>query len=183
MLNATNTVLTIIDVQGKLARIMHNANALFKNIGMLINGARILNIPIIWMEQLPDKLGKTVEEVSEHLHGLTPITKYVFSCSRNDQFNTRLIEIAPENVVLAGIETHICVYQTSMDLLEKNYNVEVVADATSTRLEHNKEIGLEKIRRAGGQITSVETVLFELQGKASGEQFKQIINIIKSFGT
>ena len=179
MLKPTNSALVIIDVQGKLARIMQNADDLFKNLSALIKGARVLEVPVIWMEQLPDKLGSTVEEVSDHLDGLEPIAKDVFSCGQNDEFNSRLTDIEPENVVLAGIETHICVYQSAMDLLEKDYNVEVVADATSTRLEHNKEIGLEKIRRAGGQITSVETVLFELQGKATGEQFKQIIEIIK----
>lgn len=179
MLKPTNSALVIIDVQGKLARIMQNADDLFKNLSALIKGARVLEVPVIWMEQLPDKLGRTVEEVSENLDGLEPIAKDVFSCGQNDEFNSRLTDIEPENVVLAGIETHICVYQSAMDLLDKNYNVEVVADATSTRLEHNKEIGLEKIRRAGGQITSVETVLFELQGKATGEQFKQIIEIIK----
>ena len=179
MLNPKNTALVIIDVQGRLARIMQKADDLFKNLAMLIKGARLLEVPIIWMEQLPDKLGSTVTEVSEHLDGLQPISKGVFSCGQNEEFNATLDEINPENVVLAGIETHVCVYQSAMDLLKKNYNVEVVADATSTRLEHNKEIGLEKIRRAGGQITSVETALFELQGKATGDQFKQLIKIIK----
>ena len=179
MLNSKDTVLVIIDVQGKLARIMQNADKLFRNLAMLIKGARLLDVPIIWMEQLPDKLGSTVEEVSVYLDGLQPIAKDVFSCGQNAEFNSKLAEIDPENIVLAGIETHVCVYQSSMDLLKKNYNVEVVADATSTRLEHNKEIGLEKIRRAGGQITSVETALFELQGKASGDRFKQLLEIIK----
>ena len=179
MLNPKNTALVIIDVQGRLARIMQKSDDLFKNLAMLIKGARLLKVPIIWMEQLPDKLGSTVAEVSEHLDGLQPIAKGVFSCVQNDEFNATLDEINPDNVVLAGIETHICVYQTTMDLLAKDYNVEVVADATSTRLEHNKEIGLEKIRRAGGQITSVETALFEFQGKATGDQFKQLIEIIK----
>ena len=179
MLNSKNTVLVIIDVQGKLARIMQNADDLVKNLATLIKGARLLDVPIIWMEQLPDKLGATVEEVSEQLTGLNPIAKDVFSCGQNDEFNAKLVEIKPENVVLAGIETHVCVYQTAKELIINNYNVEVVADATSTRLEHNKEIGLDKIRGAGGQITSVETFLFEIQGKATGETFKQLINIIK----
>ena len=179
MLNSKNTALVIIDVQGKLARIMQNADALFRNLAMLIKGFRLLDVPIIWMEQLPDKLGSTVEEVSVHLDGLKPIAKDVFSCGQNTEFHNKLNEVSPENVVLAGIETHVCVYQTAMDLLEKDYNVEVVADATSTRLEHNKEIGLEKIRRSGGQITSVETALFELQGKATGSTFKELIEIIK----
>ena len=172
-------MLVIIDVQGKLARIMHDAEDLFKNIAMLIKGARLLDIPIIWMEQLPEKLGPTVDEVSEHLKGLNPIAKDVFSCGRNDEFRAKLDEIKPKNLVLAGIETHVCVYQTAKDLLDKDYNVEVVADATSTRLDHNKVIGLEKIRQAGGQITSVETVLFEIQGRATGEKFKDLIEIIK----
>jgi len=179
MLNSNNTVLVIIDVQGKLARIMHDAEDLFKNIAMLIKGARLLDVPIIWMEQLPEKLGPTVEAISEQLQNLTPIVKDVFSCDKSDEFNKELDEIQPENVILAGIETHVCVYQTAKDLLDKDYNVEVVADATSTRLDHNKVIGLEKIRQAGGQITSVETVLFELQGKATGDKFKDLIEIIK----
>jgi nicotinamidase-related amidase len=178
MLKSTNTTLVIIDVQGKLARIMQNADELFRNLAMLIKGARLLDVPIIWMEQLPDKLGRTVEAVSNQLDGLQPIAKDVFSCGKNAEFNGALAEINPDNVVLAGIETHVCVYQTAMDLLE-NYNVEVVVEATSTRLAHNKEVGLEKIRRAGGQITSVETALFELQGKATGDRFKQLLEIIK----
>ena len=105
--------------------------------------------------------------------------KTYFHVAKNEEFNKILNKINPENVVLAGIETHICVYQTAKDLLDKEYNVEIVADATSTRLEYNKEIGLKKIRRAGGQITSVETVLFELQSKATGENFKELIQIIK----
>ena len=178
MLKFTNTALVIIDVQGKLARIMQNADELFRNLTMLIKGARLLDVPIIWMEQLPKKLGSTVEEVSVHLDGLQPIAKDVFSCGQNAEFNGALAEINPDNVILAGIETHVCVYQTAMDLLE-NYNVEVVVDATSTRLAYNKEVGLEKIRRAGGQITSVETALFELQGKATGDRFKHLLEIIK----
>lgn len=180
MLDSKNTALVIIDVQGKLARIMQNADDLFKNLAMLIKGARLLEVPIIWMEQLPEKLGPTVKEVSEHLQGLHPIAKDVFSCWHNAEFKARLKEINPDRVFLAGIETHICVYQTALDLLEEGeYDVEVVADATSTRLPYNKEIGLKKICDYGGEITSVETFLFEVQGKASGDTFKRLIDIIK----
>ena len=179
MLNSNNTVLVIIDVQGNLARIMQNAVTLFQNMAILIQGARLLDVPVIWMEQLPEKLGRTVDEVSTHLEGLKPIVKDVFSCGKNDEFNARLSEINPDNVVLSGIETHICVYQTAVDLLKQNFNVEVAADATSTRLKHNKDIGLEKVRRAGGEITSVETVLFEIQGKATGDNFRKLVKLVK----
>ena len=179
MLESKNTVLVIIDVQGNLARIMQDADALFRNLAILIKGARLLDVPIIWMEQLPEKLGPTVIEVSKNLDGLKPIEKDVFSCVKNDEFNSRLSEINPDNVVLSGIETHICVYQTAVDLLKRNFNVEVAADATSTRLKHNKNIGLEKVRRTGGEITSVETFLFEIQGIAKGEKFRELVKLVK----
>ena len=82
---------------------------------------------------------------------------------------------------LAGIETHICVYQTARDLLKNNYQVEIVADATSSRIQSNKKIGLEKIKDEGGGLTSVETLLFEIQGTAIGEQFRKLIKLIKKF--
>ena len=179
MLESKNTVLVIIDIQGNLARIMQDADALFRNLAILIKGARLLDVPIIWMEQLPEKLGPTVIEVSKNLDGLKPIEKDVFSCVKNDEFNSQMNEIKPDTILLAGIETHICVYQTAMDLLDRNLNVEVIADATSTRLEHNKGIGLEKIRCAGGEITSVETVLFEIQGRATGDKFKELLKLLK----
>ncbi len=179
MLNKQNTVLIIIDIQGKLARIMHRSDDLFQQLGILIDGARVLDIPIIWMEQLPDKLGDTVHEVKKHLHDLTPLSKDVFSCCGDLSFNSKLESLSPDNILLAGIETHICVYQTAIDLIKRNYHVEVVTDATSTRNPENKMIGIKKIIRAGGEETSVEMVLFELQKKATGDSFKSIINLLK----
>ena len=179
MLNSKNTLLIIIDVQGNLARIMHNSDVLLQNLSILIQGALLLDIPIIWMEQIPEKLGKTVDEVSMHLKGIEPIKKNVFSCFKNHAFNTRLNEFNPDNLILSGIETHICVYQTAMDLIKQNFNVEVVGDATSSRLEYNKEIGIEKMRLAGCEITSVETFLFEIQGIASGQKFRELVKLVK----
>jgi nicotinamidase-related amidase len=87
--------------------------------------------------------------------------------------------LCPENVLIAGIETHVCVYQTSRDLVQAGYAVEVVADAVSSRTNENKIVGLDKIRRAGAGITSVETALFELLGEAAGEKFKEILEIVR----
>ncbi|MBL7014453.1 MAG: isochorismatase family protein [Candidatus Marinimicrobia bacterium] len=179
MLGKQNTVFVIIDVQGKLARMMHHSVDLFLQLGILIEGARLLDIPIIWMEQLPEKLGPTVKEVSQHLNGVTPLSKDVFSCYRDESFREILNELKPDNVILAGIETHICVYQTAIDLIKSNYNVEIVTDATSTRNPENKIIGINKIIRAGGEETSVEMVLFEIQGKASGDTFRDLIRLLK----
>ena len=181
MKTAHNSALLIIDIQGNLAQLMYEKENLFKNVQLLIHGARLLNIPIIWTEQLPDKLGSTIPEVSELLSTQKPIIKDVFSCGRNDEFTDQLKNIHPKYVFLAGIETHICVYQTARDLLKNNYQVEIVADATSSRIQSNKKIGLEKIKDEGGCLTSVETLLFEIQGTATGEQFRELIKLIKKF--
>ncbi len=179
MLEKEHTALVIVDVQGKLARLMHDKDNLFKNIRILIQGAKLIGLPIIWMEQVPGKLGPTIPEISELLTDMKPIAKSAFSCARNEEFNHRLEELHVHGILLAGIETHVCVYQTAVDLLEKGYHIEVVADAVSSRTEFNKEIGLDRILLAGGSVTSVETVLFELQQNAAGERFKQLVKLVK----
>ena len=179
MLNLDNTVLVIVDLQGKLAHLMYDKESLFENIRKIIKGAQILNIPILLAEQNPDGLGPTVPEVSRVLINPEPISKFSFSCWGSDRFVKEMEALSPENVLIAGIETHVCVYQTSRDLIRAGYAIEVIADAVSSRTNENKIVGLEKIRRTGAGITSVETALFELLGKAAGEEFKEILAIVK----
>jgi len=179
MLDREHTALVIVDVQGKLARIMHDKENLFKNIRILIQGVKLMGLPIIWMEQVPEKLGPTIPEISELLTDMKPIAKSAFSCARSKEFNRRLEELHIHQILLAGIETHVCVYQTAIDLLEKGYNIEVVADAVSSRTDFNKQIGLDRILLAGGTLTSVEMALFELQQNAEGDRFKQLIQLVK----
>jgi isochorismate hydrolase len=179
MLSLDNTVLLIVDVQGKLAHLMYNKENLFDHIRRIIKGAQILNIPILLAEQNPEGLGPTIPEVSRVLVNPEPISKFSFSCWGSDRFVKEMEALCPENVLIAGIETHVCVYQTSRDLVQAGYAVEVVADAVSSRTNENKIVGLDKIRRAGAGITSVETVLFELLGEAAGEKFKEILAIVR----
>jgi nicotinamidase-related amidase len=179
MLTTENTVLLIVDVQGKLAHWMHNKEILFDYIGKIIRGAQILNIPILLAEQNPDGLGPTISEVSRLLATQEPISKFSFSCWGSDRFVEELEALHPENVLIAGIETHVCVYQTSRDLVKAGYAVEVIADAVSSRTPENKSIGLDKIKSAGAGITSIETALFELLGEAVGDKFKEILAVVK----
>jgi len=179
MLTTDNTVLLIVDVQGKLAHLMHVREKLFENIRMIIKGAQVLNLPILLAEQNPNGLGATVPEVANLLPDQNPISKYSFSCWGSDRFVKELKELNPENVLIAGIEAHVCVYQTARDLINAHYAVEVIADAVSSRTIENKRIGLDKIRDAGANITSVETALFELLGEAQGDRFKAILEIVK----
>jgi len=179
MLTIDNTVLLIVDVQGKLAHLMHGKQNLFENIKRIIRGAQVLKIPILLAEQNPNGLGPTIPEISGLFVKLEPISKFSFSCCGSDRFIKKLRALHPENVLIAGIETHVCVYQTARDLIKAQYAVEIIADSVSSRTLENKRIGLEKIRDAGGNLTSVETVLFELLGVAEGDVFRKILKIVK----
>lgn len=179
MLNIDKTVLVIIDVQGKLATLMHNREAFYQNVVRMIEGAKILDIPIIWNEQLPDKLGPTIPEIKAVLADSAPLVKRTFSCCGNGDFVDRLKAFDRKQVLLIGLETHVCVYQSALDLLESGYEVYLVADAIASRTPDNKHIGIEAMRAAGAGLTSVEMALFELLGVAEGDGFRQIINIVK----
>ncbi len=179
MLSKDNAVLVIIDVQGKLATLMHRKEEFYENVVRMINGARALGIPIIWNEQLPDKLGPTIAEINDILPDHQPLPKNTFSCCGNDEFLTRLRQAGRTQVLLVGLETHVCVYKTALDLLKDDYEVYLVADAVSSRTLENKQIGIDAMRDEGTKITSVEMCLFEMLSVAEGDVFKQIIKIVK----
>lgn len=169
----------IVDIQGKLAHMMHEWEMLFKSVQKLIKGMQVLDIPIVWMEQNPLAIGRTVPEIAELLEPAVPVEKLSFSCCGNDRFLDMLADLNRKQVLLAGIETHICVYQTAVDLLQRGYEVQVVADAVSSRTAQNRQIGLQKMCDAGAVLTSVETALFELLRVADGPDFRKILKIIK----
>jgi nicotinamidase-related amidase len=179
MLTTDNTVLLIVDVQGKLAHLMQDKEILFNNISKTIKGAQVLDIPIILAEQYPAGLGPTIPEVAGLFEKPNAISKTSFSCCGEDRFMQVLNALHPENVLVAGIETHVCVYQTIRDLIKAGFAVQIIADAVSSRTKDNKRIGLKKSIKAGAEITSVETVLFELLRVAGGEKFKNILEIVK----
>ena len=178
MLNTENTGLMIVDVQGRLSTLMHDSDSLFAQLRTLIAGARVLGLPVVWMEQLPDKLGPTREEIRDLLDG-EALIKNTFSGMQNAAIARAVKEHKRQNWLVAGLETHVCVYQTVCDLLREKYDVHLVMDAVSSRTLANKELGLRKMESLGAQLTSVEMALFELQKVAEGTAFKQLIQIIK----
>ena len=179
MLNIFNSLLVVVDVQGKLAQLMHDKEVLFKNIRILIQAAKILDIPILWCQQCPDSLGPTVSEISQLLTDCEPINKSAFSCCGEENFNVRLNKSARQQVILCGIETHVCIYQTASDLLRKGFCVDVIADAVSSRTLDNRQIALQRMSAGGANISSTEMALFELLKTAEHPQFKQIAKLIK----
>jgi len=179
MLKTDNTVFLLVDVQGKLAHSMHAREHLFNNLKKIVKGMRVLEVPILWAEQNPKGLGPTVPEIAGLLADVQPLPKYSFSCYKNKEIRQALESLNRSKVLVAGIETHVCVYQTVRDLCQAKFSVQLVADAVSSRTSENKQIGLEKCRGAGAALTSVETVLFELLDVAEGERFKKILDIVR----
>jgi len=179
LLSIDRSLLIVTDIQGKLAEIMANREELFNNVISMIEGAKILGVPILWVEQYPEGLGPTRPEIAEHLEGLEPMAKMTFSSLRNEAIKKRFEEFDRDQIIITGIETHICIHQTSMDILASGRQAYVVADAVSSRTSFNKLIGLNKLAKAGAIITSMETVLFELLGEAGGDKFKEILKLVK----
>ncbi|WP_303969469.1 hydrolase [Sporosarcina ureae] len=179
MLQTNQTVFVLVDVQGKLAQIVNGSKELHDNLEKLIKGLHVLDVPILWLEQYPDGLGPTTESLSNLLEGQQPIAKMTFSAMGNEEFVNQLEKLGRKQVLIAGIETHICVYMTAADLVKQGYEVEVVVDAVTSRTEANKMIGLQKMKHLGVSGTCVETALYELLGEAGTDKFKQVLKVIK----
>ena len=183
MFTIDNTVLILIDVQGKLAEMMYKRDKLFDSLKTILTGMSILKVPVIWMEQIPDKLGPTSQEILELMHelmpGVNPIPKHTFSCCANETFMDAFNGLNRKQVLLSGIESHICVYQTAMDLIRSGCEVQVLADCVSSRTKLNRKAGIDRIQQAGGAVTTCEMILFELMKAAEGEAFRKVVKFIK----
>ena len=179
LLNPGNTVLVAIDFQERLFPVMHDKEKLLRQVVKLIQGARVLEIPVILTEQYPKGLGPTLPEIAGLLPDVKPIEKTCFSCCDAESFNSALEATNRKQVLICGIEAHICVYQTAVALSQADYEVQVVADCVSSRDPENKMVSLFKLGSAGIPPTTMETALFELLKIASGEKFRQISNIVK----
>ena len=183
MLDRDRAVLVLIDVQVRLARAMSDEECLVADLRRMVRGAQVLGVPIVWVEQNPRGLGPTVPDLAELLEqdqpDAEPLVKMSFSCCGDEKFVAALAALERNQILLAGIETHVCVYQTAMSLLARGHEVQVVADAVSSRTADNREIGLGRMKDAGATLTSVETALFELLKVAEGDAFKQILQIVK----
>jgi nicotinamidase-related amidase len=179
MLNAEDTLLLVIDMQGNMAQGMADRTSLFENIGKLIRGIRTFDIPIVVTEHIPAKLGATIPEVSELIPGVSPIAKETFNCCANERFSRILAAHNRRQILVAGIETHICVYQSAVELIRMGYETHLVADAVSSRTVRNREIGIGRLRDEGAKMTSTEMALFELLKDAGAPGAKEIFKIVR----
>jgi len=175
-----NPYLVVIDVQERLFPVMNEKEAFLKNLQILIKGFKLFNLPILLTEQVPDKLGPTIEPVRSILKDTEPIIKSSFSCAGDPGFLSQTDGLSThDGIVLAGIETHVCVYQTERDLIRRGQHVEVVTNAVASRDANNHRIALDRIRNNGGFLTTVEMVLFNIQERAGGATFKELVQLVK----
>jgi len=178
MLERDKTLVVIIDVQEKLLPAIQDAAAVEDNVSRLVRGAAVLDVPVVFTEQNPAGLGPTVATVAADLTG-APVTKMAFSCCGEPAFIEAVRATGRKQILLAGIETHVCVYQTARDLLAGGYDVSIAADAVGSRTAANRSVGLERMQQLGAQIVSVEMALFELLKVAEGGTFKAMLKIVK----
>jgi nicotinamidase-related amidase len=179
MLNISNSALIMIDIQGKLLNVMFEKEALLDNSQKLLKGIQLLGVPLVVTEQNPKGLGPTQAELTQLLPNTPALPKFCFSCSRDPAIFSAISSLKRKQILLCGIEAHICVYQTAMELLAMGYEVQIVTDVVSSRTARNRDIAITRLQSEGAKLTTVEMALFELLGTAENINFKEISRIIK----
>jgi isochorismate hydrolase len=174
-----NTSAVIVDIQERLFPHMYKREELERNVGILIKGLNLLNVPLLLTEQYSKGLGKTIPSISDNIDNIEPIEKISFSCCDESRFLKELNMLNKKFVILAGIETHVCILQTVLDLIENGFHPVLVEDCVSSRKENDKKIAVERIRSNGAIITTYESILLELCRVAGTETFKKISGLIK----
>ncbi len=175
-LDPERAALVVIDVQEAFRKAVPNFDEVASASATLVRGAAAIGIPIVITEQYPSGLGATVAEIAEHLpEGIEPLEKVRFSAAEVDGFDLG----ERDQALVCGVEAHVCVNQTVLDLVDEDVEVHVAADAVGSRTQANRDLGLAKMERAGALVTSVEMALFELLGGADADAFKQVQGLIK----
>ncbi len=178
-ITSDDTVLLIIDIQDRLAAVMDEREMVVRNTTHLIELSKLFDIPLVLTEQYPKGLGPTVSEIRDALKEYQPIEKLTFSCCGAEGFLEAIKKTNRKKVLVTGMETHICVLQTCLDLLDEGLEVYLIADALTSRRPYDKSIALDMLREAGGMVTTTEAVLFQVLKKAGTEEFKIISRRIK----
>jgi len=174
-----NSLLVIVDIQEKLARTMSERDRVLRNCGKLIKTAQALNIPILITEQYPNGLGRTLPELESLLVNAEPIEKVTFSCYLESSFIDALAIENKSHIIVAGMETHICVVQTALDLLQHGYTVGVVQDAVCSFNLRDTEIAITRMRDENVVMLSTEMIIYELLKRSGTSEFKKLLPILK----
>lgn len=182
-LDPHTTAILVVDVQEKLAAAMppETLAALVKNTNILLETAKALGVRVVASEQYPKGLGPTLPAIAKTLGelGVTPLPKMTFDACSDLAIARALSDLAPKAVVVVGMESHVCVFQTARELVKRGYATHVVTDAVASRREENRVLGLSLCERAGAVLTGTETVAFDLLGRAGTEAFKTVSKLVR----
>ena len=176
------TAIVVVDVQERLFSAMDpdHREEVMKNVKVLVAAARRLGLPTLVTEQYPKGLGHTLEELRLALGPeAEPMAKVAFSCARVEAFRQRLAATGARHVVLSGIEAHVCVLMSALDLMADGYTVHVAADAVTSRTQANWRLAMDQLRQAGAVVTPTESVLFQLLGQADTPDFRELARLVR----
>jgi nicotinamidase-related amidase len=173
------TCLVVIDAQERFRKVVFEFGKMAENVKKLVESFRILNVPVIFTEQNPEKLGRTIPEISGVLGDFKPIEKLHFSCFGDRNFEKELKRLKVKDIVLCGLESHVCVLKTALDGMKRGYNVHVVYDAVSSRKQMDRSISMCRISHAGIFLTTTESVIFQLMDRAGTDEFRKVSRIVK----
>ncbi len=172
-------VLVVVDMQEKFRDIIHGMPQVIERTQAMIKFCQQLDIPVVVTEHYPRGLGVTISDLRPLFRPLEPIEKIHFSCCGSDEFNQKLASLGRKQVILCGIEAHVCIYQTAMDLLRHGKQVAVAVDAVSSCSAGNREIGLKRMSEVGVQSMGVQMMMFELLHRAGTPEFKNVSTLLK----
>lgn len=181
LLHCESTLLVVVDMQEKLLSVMHNPAALTANVLLLVRSAAVLGVPVLATTQNAARLGGLSPQVAAALPpGVpAPLDKLSFSCMADTPFADALTHSGRHQIVLCGLETHICVAQTALDLVQRGWQAHVAADAVSSRTVEKHKLGMERVRDGGALPCAAEAAVYELLGAAGTPAFRQILPLVK----
>ena len=179
MLNPETTFLVVIDVQGNLARVVAESESAIRAVAQLVQGAGLLEIPVLLTAQVPEKIGHTIPEIAKLLPDQADYPRVHFSIWQDAEVQQAIRISGRRQLLLCGFEAHICLYQSSLDLIAEGFEVYLAADAISSRNPFNKAIALQELSSKGAHLTTVEMALFSLMRSAQHPAFKSISRLIK----
>ncbi len=178
-MDRNDAVLVLVDVQDCFSGVVHESSYLIERLLILVQGLQLLGVPVVVTEQVPEKLGETVEALQSVLTDYHPISKSSFSCFGSDEFRAQLDAIGAKSVIVAGVEAHVCIYQTVRDLLAAGYTVQVPHDGVTSQRVADRDWALQAMQNLGANVTGVEMLVTDLLEDAADPLFRSILGLLK----
>lgn len=180
LLESRDCLLLMVDIQQSMLNPCMEAEQVQQRAAILIDMAQILEIPIVFTEQNPVKLGKFLPELTGKVSVPTVLSKIEFGCFENQAISETIEKSGRKTIILCGIETHICIFQSGLQAIQRGYRIHVPMDATSSPTVLNRDIGLRRLEKSGAVISSSEMIIFELLKRAGTSQFRRALPVIKN---